>query len=171
MRGSATDRVVTPRRGVRGAIAVSLAVGWLTVCGLAVAGCGASAPAKRDVIARGNAICLSALRAVRSQPPPSAAGSLPALADYLKRVVPIVDKEVAAVRALPRPAHDRALLDRYVSALTATGAEYRTLAAAAARGDRSAVAQALAALRASTAAPAAARYGLSDCAGSGATVT
>jgi hypothetical protein len=133
---------------------------------LALVACGSSAPTKQDLIARANAICSSALRDVRSAPAPAGAqSSLPALSGYLQRVLPIVQKEVSDLRGLPRPAEDRALLDRYITAVTSSGSQYRALAAAAARGDRDGVDQALAALQANPDQALAQRYGLSQCAG------
>jgi hypothetical protein len=133
----------------------------LTVASLAA--CGSSAPTKKDVIVRGNAICSGALRDVRALPPP-AAGSLAGMATYLKQVVPIVQREAASIRALPRPAKDRALLERYVTALTATAGRYQGLEAAAARGDQAAVTSGLATLAADGAPALAAQYGLTQCA-------
>src|SRR6185437_6493241 len=114
--------------------------------------------------------CINALRAARSVPPPAGAGSRAALAAYLQKVAPIVEKEASQTRALPRPAQDRAILDRYVAAVTASANQYRTLARAASAGDLATVTQSLAALRASPVAALAARYGLTRCnvsAGSG----
>jgi hypothetical protein len=138
---------------------------------LAATACGGHTVTKKDVVARANGICINALRAVRSVPPPAgAAGSPTALATYLQKVVPIVQKEASETRALPRPAQDGAVLDRYVAAVTATASRYEALARAAKRGDSAAVSQGLAALRASPVPALAARYGLTRCsvsAGSG----
>jgi len=127
------------------------------------------------VIARGDAICETAFRDAHTIAPPAAstAGgpSLSALADYLRRVTPIVDTEVAGLRTLPHPAQDRALLDRYIGAMMASEAQYRALAAAAARGDQAGVASALATLRASPASSLAASYGFGSCAESATTAT
>lgn len=140
------------------------------VASLALAACGGHAATKQDVIARGNAICAGALRELRAIPPPSSGGtSLPALAAYLKDAVPIVDGEVSSLRALPRPAENRALLNRYVTAMTSSLSAYRSLAAAAQRGDQSDVDQALAAIQASPASKLAGQYGLSQCASAGST--
>ena len=131
---------------------------------IAATACGGHTATKQDVIARANGICISALRAVRSVPPPAgASGSPAALAAYLEKVVPIVQKEADDTRALPRPAQDRAVLDRYVAAVTASASQYRALAAAARNGDPAAVSQGLAALRASPVPALAARYGLNRC--------
>jgi hypothetical protein len=85
------------------------------------------------------------------------------LAPYLAKVLPIIEKEASDTRALPRPAQDRALLNRYVAAVTATAGDYNDLATAAKNGDGAGVSQELAALRASPAPALAARYGLNRC--------
>jgi hypothetical protein len=119
------------------------------------------------VIARGDAICETAFRDAQSIPPPAAKGggatSLSALADYLRRVRPIVRTEVASLRALPRPDQDRALLERYIAAMTVSARRYGALATAAAKGDSAGVAGALAAIRASPATSLAASYGFRSC--------
>jgi predicted Zn-dependent protease len=137
---------------------------------LAATACGGGAVTKKDVIARANGICITTLRAARSVPPPAGNASRAALAAYLQKVVPIVQKEAAQTRALPRPAQDRAILNRYVAAVTADANRYRTLARAASDGDLTQVTQTLSALRASRAPALAAQYGLTRCsvsAGSG----
>jgi hypothetical protein len=137
---------------------------------LVVTGCGGHTANKQDIIARGNAICAGTLRDLRATPPPAAGEtSLPGLAAYLRAVMPILQREVSSLKALPRPTADRALLDRYVSAVAQSGATYRALAAAARRGDQDAVNQALAQLEANPASSLAARYGLSQCAGAAGT--
>jgi len=83
--------------------------------------------------------------------------------------MPILQREVSNLQALPRPAADRALLDQYLSAVAKSGATYRTLAAAAQRGDQDAVNQALAQLGANPASSLAGRYGLNQCAGAAGT--
>ncbi len=133
--------------------------------GLGATGCGGHTATKQDVIARGNAICAGALRDIRALPAPASAGaSTAALAKYLGQVVPIVDRETDGLRALPRPARDRALLRSYVAALGAADRQYRTLLAAARSGDAAGVSQTLAALASSPAAGLAGRYGLAQCA-------
>ncbi len=135
-----------------------------------LAACGSAGVTRQDVIARGNAICSSALRSIRATPPPAPGpGSLAALASYLRRVLPIVEREAAELRALPRPAPNRATLERYIAAVTGSAAEYGALAAAAAHGDRSATDAVLAALRADPAPGLATRYGLTQCAGTAGT--
>ena len=126
--------------------------------------CGSHTATKQDVIARANAICSASVRDVRSVAPPAAGdGTLASLSAYLQKVLPIVEKEGGDTRALPRPARDRALLTRYIAAVTAAEQQYRAAAAAAARNDRAAVAQALSALRSSPATTLARQYGLSRC--------
>jgi hypothetical protein len=153
---------------VRRLAPAALAAGCVAVI---VTACGGHTATKKDVVARANGICINALRAVRSLPPPAAgAGSPQTLAPYLQKVVLIVEKEAADTRALPRPAQDRALLDHYVAAVTASAGQYQALARAAKNGDSAAVSQDLAALRASPVPALAARYGLTRCsvsAGSG----
>lgn len=129
----------------------------------ALGGCGGHTATKQDVIAQADAICASALRAVRSTPPP-ATTSLTALSPYLQQVMQVVDKEVASLRKLPRPARDRALLDRWLAAESQSRVEYTTLAAAASRGDRPATTQALATIGGSQAPALAKRYGALQCA-------
>lgn len=131
-----------------------------------LAACGGGAPTKQEVVARADAICAGTLRDIRATPAPTGGqSSLPALAAYLRQVVPIVDKEAAQLRALPRPAQDRAVLDRYITAVGNSASEYRGLAAAAARGDRSGVVQALSTLQANPVQTLAQSYGLSQCSG------
>lgn len=133
---------------------------------LVVAACGGGhAATKQDVIARGNAICAGALRDIRALPSPATGGaSTAALAKYLQQVVPIIHTEITNLRALPRPTRDRALLDRYLAAMTATEAQYHALIAAARSGNSAAVSDALSTLAASPAAGLADRYGLTQCA-------
>jgi hypothetical protein len=131
---------------------------------VAATACGGHTATKHDVIAQADAICSASLRDVRSVAPPAAGqSSLASLSAYLDKVLPIVEKESADTRALPRPAKDRALIDRYVAAVTAAESEYREMAAAAAHNDRATVAQALAALRSSPATVLATQYGLTQC--------
>jgi hypothetical protein len=151
---------------VRGFALAPLCAVTVTV---AVAGCGGHSATKQDVIARGNAICESALRDIRAAAPAGASGSLNALSGYLRQVLPIVEKEISDLRALPRPPQDRPLLDRYLAAMNGSRAQYSALASAARHRDSAAVAQALAALRVNPAPQLARRYGLVACAVPGAT--
>jgi hypothetical protein len=140
-----------------------------TICLLAACGGGHQAT-KKDVIARANGICVSTLRGVRNVPPP-AGTSLTALATYLGRVQPIIDQEAADTRALPRPAQDRAVLNRYVAAVSAGAAQYHAAATAAKNGDSAGVSQALSALRDNAAPALAAQYGLGECSAAAGTRT
>ncbi|MFZ0039675.1 MAG: hypothetical protein WAK93_00080, partial [Solirubrobacteraceae bacterium] len=134
---------------------------------LALVACGGGATSKKDVIARANAICADAVRDIRATPAPAGGQiSLPALATYLRQVLPTVKKEVASLRALPRPTQNRALLNSYLAAVAASGSDYEALAKAAARGDRAGVSQALEALQTNPDESLARRYGLAQCAGS-----
>jgi hypothetical protein len=138
---------------------------------LALSGCGHSYT-KRDFVARADAICASAVRAVRQVPPPRFASPrerLPELARYLARALPILQAESARLRALGRPPDQRALLARYLDELSHSVARYRALLTDAQRGDARALAADEAALRASPLPALAARYGLRSCAGPGAT--
>jgi hypothetical protein len=142
--------------------ALNLGLAPLLAASLALCACGGTAITKKDVIARGNQICETAASAVRSVSPPNSE-SLAALAQYYKRVAPIVATEVKQLQALPRPSPDRALLNRYLAAITSSASEYEALAAAARNGDSGALASAGAALRANPAAGLAARYGIAGC--------
>jgi hypothetical protein len=145
---------------VRAGALAALAAGCITATA-----CGGHPVTKKDVIARGNAICAGALRDIRALPSPAAAGASTAgLAKYLQQVVPIVDKEIAGLRALPRPARDLAVLQRYLAAMTGIDSQYRALLAAARSGDSTAVSARLSTLAGSPAAGLASRYGLTQCA-------
>jgi hypothetical protein len=156
---------VSRRRNLAGAVCAA-ALCAAAMCAAALAGCGAggasSSATKQDVIARGNAICTATLRAERATPSPSGTGA--SLATYFRSALPIVEKEAAQLRSLPRPARDRPVLTHYLAAMGAVAHEYRALAAAAAAGDAGATARALAALRSSPAPALAGRYGLTQCA-------
>ncbi|HEX3977473.1 MAG TPA: hypothetical protein VHW96_14495 [Solirubrobacteraceae bacterium] len=141
-----------------------LAPATIAAACLAITGCGGHTVTKQDVVARANGICINALRAARSLPAPAGGtGSPAALAAYLQQLVPIVQKQASQTRALPRPARDRVILNRYVAAVTAGANQYRALEIAAKKGDSAAVAQGLAALRTSPAPALAAQYGLTRC--------
>ena len=136
-----------------------------------LAGCG-STYTKHDFISRADGICASAIRRIRSVPPP-AASDLKALSGYLDRLLTIVESEASQLRALPRPpgsARDKATLGHYLTAEAQVAADYRQLAASARRGDTQAAASAEAALRTSPVAALAAGYGLRSCGQAGATV-
>jgi hypothetical protein len=132
---------------------------------LTVAACGSSTATKKEVIARGNAICASTLRAVRATVPPSGGSNTgTALNGYLQRVLPIVQKEVSQLQKLPRPDADKAVLNHYISEVAQAGDTYKTLAQAARRNDLSALAKALGTLRANPAGSLAKQYGMNQCA-------
>jgi hypothetical protein len=149
----------------RGALAAVAATG-----ALAATGCGGHTATKQDVVVRADAICSNALRDIRATPSPAGgATALPALAAYLRTVVPILRREASDLKALPRPAAHRVLLNQYLAAIGSSSATYRALAAAAARGDQAAVNQALARLQVNRAPALAARYGLRQCVGAAGT--
>src|ERR1700753_2769575 len=155
-----------PGTRVRRPGAQVLAACAATAC-LAATGCGGHTVTKKDVVARANAICATARDAVGPAPPPAGGtSSTTPLAGYLKQVVPIVSKEAADTSRLPRPAQDKAILSRYVQAVSAMAAEYRELAAAARRHDAGAVAQGLQTLRSNPAPALARQYGLARCSAS-----
>jgi hypothetical protein len=146
----------------------------LAACLLAVvaSACGGSSATKKDVIARGNAICSSAVSSVRAVvPPANGTTSGTALAGYFKRLEPIVAKEVSQLRKLPRPSTDQAVLNRYIDSVTKAGDVYKQLVAAAQRNDIPGVARYLGALRASPAQSLAQQYGMSQCAAAAGTST
>lgn len=150
----------------RSALAITvLSLGWL------LAGCGANRPSPRDFVARADAICASSLRHTRSIPTPS--GTSPtALAGYLDAVLPVIRSEAAQLRGLRRPTgglRKLAQLTSYFHALDDAVAGYATLAAAAHRGDRGAMARAQTVLAANPAAALAAQYGLRACGAAGST--
>ena len=71
---------------------------------LIIAGCGAATTT--SFAARADAICATALRQLRSLPPPSlrsSAGGPRSLAAYLERAVPVTQAEVRQILALARP--------------------------------------------------------------------
>jgi hypothetical protein len=140
------------------------------VVALVATACGSSATSKKDVIARGNAICSSAVSSARAVVPPAkGAGSGNALAGYFKQLEPIVAHEVSQLRKLPRPDADQAVLNQYIDAITKAGTTYKALAAAAQRGDLAGVAKYLGELRASAAQSLAQKYGMTQCAAAAST--
>lgn len=139
---------------------------------LVATACGSSSPTKKDVIARGNAICSSAVSSVRAVVPPAkGASSGTALAGYFKLLEPIVAKEVSQLRKLPRPSTDKAVLNRYIDSVSKAGDIYKQLVSAAQRNDIPGVAKYLGALRASPAQSLAQRYGMTQCAAAAGTST
>jgi hypothetical protein len=140
----------------------------LAAAGILATGCGGHTATKQDVIAHANGICVSTLRQVRDIAPPTGS-SLTALATYLGKVAPIIDKEASDTRALPRPPQDRDVLTRYIAAVSTSATQYRALVAAAKNGDAAAVSTALAALRSNPAQTLAKKYGLTECSASAGT--
>jgi hypothetical protein len=132
-----------------------------------LAGCGGHTATRQDVVARANAICFTAQQAARSIAPPSATNPR-ALAAYFEKLTPIVAQEARELAALPRPPQRQQALNRYVEAIGASVAEYRTAARAAAAGDTGGATQALAQLQAGGAVGYAHAYGLTQCTGSAA---
>ena len=154
-----------PRKWGAAAAAACMAAGVL-------AGCGAGGPTQKAVIARGNAICETALRDARAVPAPASTGTieLRALVGYLAKIQVIVNHEVAQLEALPRPGADATTLDQYLAAMRAARTEFGQLLAAARAGDQAKAVRIQAELSASPATGLARRYGLIQCSGSGATV-
>jgi hypothetical protein len=150
---------------------IAATVGACLVAVVATA-CGSSSATKKDVVARGNAICSSAVSSVRAVVPPAkGAGSGTALAGYFKQLQPIVAKEVSQLRKLPRPSADKAVLDRYIASVTKAGNVYKQLASAAQRNDIPGVAKYLGELRANPAQSLARQYGMTQCAAAAGTST
>ena len=134
---------------------------------LGLAGCGSKPATRASVIARGNAICATASRALANLP--AAGGSAGTTIDFVK-AAPIVTREARALSALPRPAADRAVLIHFLSAESALAAGYRHLAVLQRTGNDAAVQGGLTRLARIDPAAAAHRYGLTQCGGASATV-
>ena len=118
---------------------------------------------QEDVIARANGICINALRAC----PLPAAAHRRRLAGGAGRLSGQARTD-RGERGVPYPraaaaGKDRAILNRYVAAVTAAANQYRAVATAASKGDAAGVSQGLAALRVNPASALAARYGLVRC--------
>jgi hypothetical protein len=149
---------------MRSAYATALAV---LIGAALIGGCGGHTATRKDVIARANAICFTAQQAARSVASPGAgATDTKALATYFDKVTRIVAAEASQLAALPRPKQRRGTFNRYVDAVGASVADYRTAARAAAAGDAGGVSQALAKLQSNGATRYARDYGLTQCAGS-----
>jgi hypothetical protein len=128
-----------------------------------VCGCGAAAATKQDVIARGDAICESATRAVLAVTPTFLPGGRPT-PRYYAQTAPIVEAELQSLLELPQPSQDGAVLRQFRSAVSALAPVYRAILAAADRGDMAAIAALDAhAGRIDSAGPAL-RYGMRGCA-------
>ncbi len=149
-----------PRR--QAALAITAAA-----ASIAVAGCGSKPATRASVIARANAICATASRALANLP--AATGTSGTTVD-LVRAAPIVSHEARALSALPRPAAERAALDRFIAGESALAAGYRRLAALQRRGDGAGVQSGLSALGRIDPGAAARAYGLAQCGATPATV-
>lgn len=121
------------------------------------------------MIARGDAICSSAARAIHGTTAPTGTSSA-ALARYLGHVAPILAREATALNGLPRPAVRRSQLEAFLASETTLAADYGRLAAAARAGNESTLQRSLNALEGVDAAALARRYGLDQCTGAIATV-
>ncbi len=130
------------------------------------AACGhGSAPAplpKAAWIARADGICAGAQTSIKALGSPT---DLAAVATYGNRVGDILDREVAAIRALPAPAGDAATIDRMLTEAHRGVDVARELARIAATGDGAAVQEYAAKSQAATAEARrlAAAYGLRVC--------
>jgi hypothetical protein len=134
---------------------------------IALAGCGSKPATRASVIARGNAICATASRALANLP--AASGASGTTADFIK-AAPIVSHEAQALSALPRPTSDRALLERFLAAESSLAAGYRHLATLQRTGNGAAVQRSLATVARSDPGTLARQYGLAQCGAAAATV-
>lgn len=154
----------------------SLLVGYLVGgCLLAIAnpeaGAAAPRPTKAQFIRRGDAICARSVARTRAIHKPNLHGTarqiLSAVSRYLDRVLPLVNRAVARLEALSRPAADLPLLKRYFRALNHALAQAAALSAAARRGDAHATLRLASRLDSAPADRLARRYGFKRCGGSG----
>jgi hypothetical protein len=132
-----------------------------------LAGCGGKPATRASVIARGDAICASAGRALANLPATNDASGT--TVDFV-RAAPIVHREASALNALPRPAADRTVLEHFLAAESQLAAGYHRLAAAQRSGDDAAEQRGISALARNDAASLARRYGLTQCSAEAATV-
>jgi hypothetical protein len=147
----------------------------LLVAVLALAGCGSYT--QQDYVKAADAICAATVRAERTIPPPSFGrgpdAQLRALARFLTRALPLIERESRSLHGLRRPTGmpaGGATLRRYLAAVSRTTADFEELASDARKQDASGVAAVEARLRAIPIATLAGSYGMSDCASPGATV-
>ena len=143
----------------------------LAAIALETPACGTSYT-RQDFVDRANGICTNALSQTRAIAPAGAPQSNRALATYLRRVLPIAQREASQLRALRRPPGsdaDKAALARYLSALDDEVAVTKRLRDAAARGDGDGVSAAETDLQSNQAEALAAKYGLKSCAAPGST--
>lgn len=132
---------------------------------LAITACGGSTVSRKDVIARADRICSTALTRLRTVTPPSRApAALTSMSAYVGRILPIVDTELAQLRKLPQPDSGGRLLRAYIRSVATTAGQYRALARAAASGEQDRVDTALTTLSTSSAGSDAAAFGLTTCA-------
>ena len=113
----------------------------LCLVALAVTACGSSSPkplAKTAWIAKADAICTQSQASIRALGAPT---DLAAVATYGTKVGDILEQEIAAIRALPPPAADRATIDRMLTEANQGVAVARHLSTLAASGDAAAVQQ------------------------------
>lgn len=137
----------------------------LTGAAATLAGCGgSSSTTKHDVVAQANAICSTTVSKVRALE--QNAGD-PA---YYGQLARIVTAEAKKLKALPRPARDRAELDLFIASVNQAAGLYRQLAAAARQGDQAAVSRFTAKLAANPASTYATSYGVRECAGTSGTL-
>jgi len=139
----------------------------MAVASIALAGCGSKPATRASVIARGNAICETANRALANLPP--AIDESGSTVNFVK-AAPIVTREARTLAGLPRPARARALLEQFLTADAHLAAGYRHLAAMQRAGNAAAEQRSLTALARNDAASLARRYGLTQCSAAAATV-
>jgi hypothetical protein len=139
---------------------ITAAVAATVTAAAVVAGCGAQAVTKHEVMARADAICSTALGDARALKQGGAADAV-----YLGQLATVVETEARKLRALPRPAADRAVLDLFITNVARAAGQYRQLAAAARAGDQATVRRLTAELAANPEATYASSYGLRECAG------
>jgi hypothetical protein len=134
---------------------------------IALTACGSKPATRASVIARGNAICATASRALANIP--AADGPSGTTIDFVK-AAPIVTREAKALSTLPRPAAGRAVLERFIATESALASGYRHLAALQRAGNDAAVQSGLPALVRSDPSRPARRYGFTQCGAAVATV-
>jgi BarA-like signal transduction histidine kinase len=134
---------------------------------LSLTACGSKPATRASVIARGDAICATANRALANLPPASNASGT--TVDFVK-AAPIVTHEATQLSALPRPSADHTVLDRFIAAESSLAAGFRHLATAQRAGNDAAVQRGLATLAHNNAASLAQKYGLRQCGAAAATV-
>ncbi len=144
------------------------------LAGLVIAGCGSYT--KADYVQRAEGICTSTLDAVRRLAPPDQSGSTAhrdsSLTAYLNRVLPLMQRQLKRLRALPRPSQSQIqerALNAYLAGLRSSVAQFIVLTAAA-RSSTAGVVNSIAASLATEQLSRLARaYGLKTCSSSGAT--